>query len=707
MLLCLALFFNPGHLYPQQDIEKKTADLEAELKTARGERRFRLLKSLCQHYYNRNAKRSVLLAKEALSFREDGFETPVVEKAHLNVILANTTRQLGQIKEPIQYAREGLALYESLKSIWGRIITLNTLGNLYISISAYPQAQQYLRQASKLCETDRERFRLKRGAILRELGRLYVKLGQDPKALQHYNEALAIGDREASSPGGAELAAYSTLNIGQTNRSMGESDKALEVFSDALKRFERLNDPSGISAVYHNTGLVHLGLGQSNKALEYFIKARAPLESGGNHLALCIVIIDIARIFLEKGELNTAESYFNQALDIARTNSQQVQIRDIYKYLSQLNAARDNYKQALDYHIEFSTMKDKVMNESISRQISGLEAHYESEKKSKELALLRNEKKIQALTRDALLAVLFLVLVILALLFKKYLYLFTFWKRQKFIGQYRLMEPVGAGGMSYVVKAHNIRDKTQVVAIKVLREELSKRETNRKRFKQEGTIIDKLHHPHIIRVFERGEYHGKLYLVMEYLEGQSLAEVLEEKGQLPLDTCIHIMKQIASALTFIHARDIIHRDLKPGNIMVVRHEDEPNHVKLLDFGLSRMKFQSQLTMTGVLLGTANYLAPEQITDLHYSPAGDIYALGVVFYEILTGTHAFPGESFSHVENRILSGGLAEPGSIRREVPPGLNGLVMKMVSKDPANRPEAEEVLEQLESNHQHPLADN
>ncbi len=259
-----------------------------------------------------------------------------------------------------------------------------------------------------------------------------------------------------------------------------------------------------------------------------------------------------------------------------------------------------------------------------------------------------------------------------------------------------MIKTLGAGGMSTVFKAHSIRDKNQIVALKVLKDELSRRESNRRRFKQEGTIIDKLNHPNIIKIFERGEYHEKLFIVMEFLEGRTLAEKIETEGMIPLQDSLHIMRQITAALTFIHRANIIHRDLKPENIMITEKDGDKDVVKLLDFGLSKMKFQSWITMTGMLVGTASYMAPEQITELESSSASDIFNLGLIFYEMLTGRVAFSGDSLTQIERQILYATPAAPGVLRPGIPGELSDLIMQMLSKNPDQRPSVETVLTRL-----------
>jgi serine/threonine-protein kinase len=289
-----------------------------------------------------------------------------------------------------------------------------------------------------------------------------------------------------------------------------------------------------------------------------------------------------------------------------------------------------------------------------------------------------------------------LALVALIFIFKKYLYLFAFWKKQKYIGQYRLLESIGSGGMGNVYKAHSIRQKTSIVAIKVLKEELFKVESNRTRFKHEGAIIDKLNHPNILKIFERGVHEDRLYFVMEFIQGITLEKKIETGGRLDLAECYHIMIQVADALAMIHGKNIVHRDLKPANIMLTEKDGDANFVKLLDFGLSKMKYQTQITESGFLVGTINYLAPEQIVDFEYSPASDVYSMGIIFYEMVIGGLVFAGDSVTTIVEHILDKTPPPPNTIRTDIPEPLNTLILQMISKENDQRPTAQTVLDTL-----------
>jgi len=252
--------------------------------------------------------------------------------------------------------------------------------------------------------------------------------------------------------------------------------------------------------------------------------------------------------------------------------------------------------------------------------------------------------------------------------------------------------------MSTIYKAVNTLDKSQTVAIKVLREEFFADESHRKRFKQEAAIIDQLDHPNIVRVFERGQHKQKLFIVMELLEGRTLSKKIGEEDKIDFREVLDIMIQISDALTKIHRKQIVHRDLKPDNIMLIEGGGTNNFVKLLDFGLARMQFQTRITQSGTVLGTINYMSPEQIAEGEFSLASDIYSLGVIFYETATGQVPFPGERTTDIMNKVLNKAPVEPIRLRPDLPLEYNEMTMQMLEKISLSRPTVEEVIEILES---------
>ncbi len=247
--------------------------------------------------------------------------------------------------------------------------------------------------------------------------------------------------------------------------------------------------------------------------------------------------------------------------------------------------------------------------------------------------------------------------------------------------------------------------KSDPVAIKVIREEFSKDENQRKRFLNEAIVVDQLNHPNIIKVYERGEFNQQLYIAMEMLDGPSLAEIIGKGEMLPLQDCIIIMNQLVVTIHKIHTKGIVHRDLKPDNIIVINKDGNKNFVKLLDFGLARSQILSSLTGTGEIIGTINYLPPEQISHQEYSAASDIYSLGVVFYELLTLEKPFIGELPVDIIKQILNKEPVDPLHLRPELYPEMNQLIMQMIDKQPEHRPSEEFILKTLEDSFQRATA--
>lgn len=279
---------------------------------------------------------------------------------------------------------------------------------------------------------------------------------------------------------------------------------------------------------------------------------------------------------------------------------------------------------------------------------------------------------------------------------RKYITLSGFWKGEKYIGKFKLLDKIGSGGMGTIYKARDTLTKTGTVALKVLRDDLFMSENHRKRFKQEAVIIDQLDHPNIVQIMERGQFEQKLYIVMELLEGKTLAKKIEEEEEIDLKEALDIVIQVADALKKIHSKNIVHRDLKPENVMLVEKEGRRNFVKLLDFGLARTEHQTRITQTGMVLGTLNYMAPEQISHGEFSLASDVYSLGVICYETLTRKVPFPGGKMTDIMRKILNDTPTEPIHYRPEMPTEFNALIMQMIEKESGSRPTVEEVMERL-----------
>ena len=255
------------------------------------------------------------------------------------------------------------------------------------------------------------------------------------------------------------------------------------------------------------------------------------------------------------------------------------------------------------------------------------------------------------------------------------------------LGPYEILSPLGAGGMGEVYKARDTR-LDRFVAIKVLPEHIAKREDLRQRFEREARAVASLNHPHICVLHDIGNQDGTGYMVMEYLEGETLAARIA-RGALPLDQALKLATQIADALDRAHRAGVTHRDVKPANIMLTR-----DGVKVLDFGLAKsgskpapteQTLTAALTTEGSVLGTPQYMAPEQFEGKEADARSDIWAFGAVLYEMVTGEKAFQGKSYSSLVGAILSAD-PRPMLVKPFTPPALERLVRRCLAKDPEDR---------------------
>jgi len=248
------------------------------------------------------------------------------------------------------------------------------------------------------------------------------------------------------------------------------------------------------------------------------------------------------------------------------------------------------------------------------------------------------------------------------------------------LGQrYALTEPIAAGGMGQVWKATDtVLDRT--VAVKLLNPALSQQRGFLERFRAEARNSAALHHRNITTVFDYGEDEGSAYLVMELVAGQPLSQLIAEQGTLSAQTAASILIQAANALEAAHQAGVVHRDVKPANILVT----PDGTAKLTDFGISRLVDSAPLTQTGEILGTAQYLSPEQVVGHSATASSDIYALGVVGHEMLTGERPFQGETIMATAMAHLN---QPPPSLPDSVPAGIRKVITSALAREPADRP--------------------
>jgi serine/threonine-protein kinase len=246
--------------------------------------------------------------------------------------------------------------------------------------------------------------------------------------------------------------------------------------------------------------------------------------------------------------------------------------------------------------------------------------------------------------------------------------------------RYVIKRKLGSGGMADVYLAED-QELGRRVALKLLDERHASDEQFVERFRREAQSAAGLNHPNIVSIFDRGRAEGTYYIAMEYLDGRTLKELLVRNGPTPVPIAIDYARQILSALAFAHHNGIVHRDIKPHNIVV----GGDGRLKVTDFGIARSG-TSQMTEVGSIVGTAQYLSPEQARGAPVDPRSDLYSLGVVLYEMLTGTVPFTGDTPVEIAMKHLSQVPKPPSEIRPEVPHDLDAVVMRALAKDPAQR---------------------
>ena len=693
---------NIGFGYWKTDNDEKGMEFANKgIKLARGRDKRGMLYALklksTIYAYNAEHEKSFKIDKRMLTiYKEIGDKKGIAKCTHW---VGSSYYALGEISKAYEYYKKALTLYRNVgnKEMTAQMLTY--LGSFNSRYGNDEKAMEYFLKSAEIAE--KEGFESMRCRVYEAIGKFYKKRKNYIKSFEYYEKALKISEKINSTFWLVTI----YYSLGDLNYLEKKYDKALEYFEQAMKYQLQMNDTGGnggadilirIGHVYVEKKDYGKALGNYQKALEIAVKFKEYENETESYKGM-------GEIYMAKGDFKKALYYFDKSLKIAKKLKRNQLIQEIYKSMSDLDEKLGRYKEAIKYLRLYSDMKDKTFSEDSAKKIADMQIKYETEKKEKEIEALKKDNRIQQLTleqqrliRNASIIAALLGLIILIMFLKKYRYLLTFWKKKNYVGHYRLVDKIASGGMGIIYKAQDMLDKTRILAIKVLREEYFEDEVQKKRFKNEAAIIDQFDHPHIVKVIERGEADGNLYIAMELLEGRNLSEILKEEGGFSIAIAVDIMIQAADGLTKIHRKNIIHRDLKPENIMIIQKEDNPYFVKILDFGLSKTHSLSRLTQTGMILGTIFYLSPEQILDTGITIASDVYALGIIYYEMLSGQKPFAGETEESVIKQILEKEPLEIKQLRPDVPAELSGLIEKMAAKKPLQRPSIEQVLETL-----------
>ncbi len=248
-------------------------------------------------------------------------------------------------------------------------------------------------------------------------------------------------------------------------------------------------------------------------------------------------------------------------------------------------------------------------------------------------------------------------------------------------GRYRLMELLGQGGMATIYRAHD-GQLNRDVAVKILRPEYGRDPDFGSRFRHEAQAAASLNHPNVVSVFDYGQDENGPFIVMELIDGEDIATILRRGGPLAPRQAARLTAEVARALSAAHARGFVHRDVKPGNILL----SSEGRVKVGDFGIARAVAEAQMTLPGTTLGSVHYFSPEQARGEQATSASDVYSLGIVLFEVLTGRRPFEGDSAASIAIARLSGPPPDPSDVRAGIPPELVAIVSRAMAPEPADR---------------------
>jgi len=611
--------------------------------------------------------------------------------------IANIHFDRSRYREALANHLEALAIVREFGDSGAIASSLNNIAIIHYELGDYEPALEHHLEALSLREETNDRRGI--ASSLYNIGNIHSKMGELDRAMDEYLRFLASAE-ELGDPV-AEARAHNA--IGGVMVTRGDHRAAEGHFRRSLEILEETGSRSGEANALDNLGLCQRAEGEMQTGLKSHFRALEIRETIGDERGLANTCNNIGRLYTEMGQSEEAVKYLKRGLEVAQRVGAKEIAKESYWHLFAESAARRDFERAVEHLLNFGEFKDELLDEAARDTIASLEARYQADAREREITLLEQENEIRLLevSRARLRANLMLVgIVILVLvmgfLIRRYHYLFTFWKRRSHIGHYRIQDQIGAGGMGVVYRAADLMDASRTVALKVVRDDHAADQTVRRRFLHEAAVVDQLDHPNIVKVHERGEYDGRLFLAMELLDGPSLAEYIARGERLPLNVCLHIMGQLVDSVVRIHDRGVVHRDLKPENVVLVERDGDPHFVKLLDFGLARTESLTRLTQTGMIVGTIGYLSPEQISDQAATAASDVYALGVVFYQVLTLQPPFPGETPVEVIRQILEVAPVAPKSLRAEIPATLNQLVLAMLDKQAGQRPTDREVADRL-----------
>lgn len=730
LLAMIILVFCALILAAQADV----AALEKRLTAAKGEERLALLIDLGIAYSQSDAEKSMARGEAALALAKKLGDAPREAKAHqivgngfmhreqaeqglqhfraaaeisrrlgdrfeaarASLYMGTILGDLGRLPEAVAVLQEALGYFKEIKNQRGIATAAQNLGSLQAQLGDYPKALQFQLVALQTAEAMGDKTF--QANALNSIGNIHDSLGDHAQSLEYSRRA----NRLFTAAGDDFGIASSLGNMGKSYWEMGKRTEALRYYGESLAAARKIANRYLESVAINNMAVIYMQDKQYERAVAMFTQAAAMDRETKRLDSLATCLVNIGECHFLMGRQREAEGDYRQALAIAEEIQGSEMVQTVNEKLSRLFEKEGDHRQALAHFRRAATARDSLIDREKSGKLIEMEKKYEAEKRQREIELLSKNLEIQKLQLSrarlrtgALIGGIALLLIIFFLLFRRYLHLLAFWKKKNYVSHYKLERQIGSGAMGVVWQATDLTGGKKSVALKLIREEHASDPVQRKRFLNEAYLVDQLDHPNIIKVFERGEFQQTLFIAMELLPGRSLADVIRAGERLPVNECLDIMRQLTNALCGLHGRNILHRDVKPANVMLTGGSG-PRTAKLLDFGLAQSPSLTRLTETGEILGTVHYMAPELISQRQASAASDIYALGVVFYELLTLEKPFLGENPGEIIRSILEGQPIAPDRFRPDLAAAQTALVMRMLSKDPGRRPLGEDLLSAL-----------
>jgi tRNA A-37 threonylcarbamoyl transferase component Bud32/tetratricopeptide (TPR) repeat protein len=568
------------------------------------------------------------------------------------VVIGITKMFQKEINQTLFYFLEALKVAESFNLATEKILSLIQIGLLHQRFNNHDTALSSLCQVEKFQVTNSSS--LVSANLLYLIGRIYFQKKQWSLAMDYFKGSIK---QIESFPSSSHLP-QTLIVMGIIDFNQNQFHQALKYFMQGLKIAAEKKDSINEFYAQFFIGKTFIQLGQQDSALKYFLTAEKIAAANDTLYHIELIKCSLANYYLNKGFFVEALVYLKEFRDVSFENHRHLLLEksQTIQTLYELNLFEENIRQ----------MQRQDELQSMQRW---------------------QQKKIHYV----FIVIAFLFVLIIIQLFRRYSFLFWYWKNKNQVGHYQILEKIASGGIGTVYKAVDMLNKNNPVAVKILRDEYQDNEDHIRRFHQEAAIINKLDHPNIIRILDRGVADNTVYIVMELLDGMNLADLISSEN-MNLSIITNIFQQITSALASMHEKSIIHRDLKPENIMIVNTINNPYHVKLLDFGLARQTAVSNLAQTGNAMGTIFYMSPEQVMDLPLTASADMYSLGVILYEMLSGQKPFYGETSVEVIHQIIHKESIPLRVLRPDIPLALLKIVENLMDKKPENRISSEKL---------------